>query len=166
MKRYPESLKEWRVKQKKTLSENLSLYLSIYWSILKAFILIHSHNVTHYDIKCDNILLDYVTSADGGNIKITVGDFGECKMFTSEKDEFDEKNWGTEVIMSPEMLMLAINTRKDTANYDWWRWMGTTKLSDVWSLGCLFYELLTGEPLFLQQDLSWITMSNEKLIPD
>jgi|JI10StandDraft_1071094.scaffolds.fasta_scaffold1172650_1 hypothetical protein len=41
---------------------------------------------------------------------ITVGDFGECKMYINEKDEFDEKNRGTEVIMSPEMLMLAINT--------------------------------------------------------
>jgi len=116
MKRYPESLKNWRTNQEKSLNENLSLYLSIYKSILKAFTLIHSYNVTHYDIKCDNILLDFNTHAsDGSGIQITVGDFGECKMYTTEKDEFDEKNRGTEVIMSPEMLMLAINTRKDTA---------------------------------------------------
>jgi len=116
MRRYAESLKTWRSKQEKSLNENLSLYLSIYKSILKAMTTIHSHNVTHYDIKCDNILLDFDSSSpDGTGIVITVGDFGECKMYTSEKDEFDEKNRGTEVIMSPEMLMLAINTRKDTA---------------------------------------------------
>lgn len=39
--------------------ENLSLYLSIYKEVLKAFKVIQSHNVTHYDIKCDNILIDF-----------------------------------------------------------------------------------------------------------
>lgn len=44
--------------------------------------------------------------------------------------------------------------------------MGTNKLSDVWSLGCLFYELLTGDCLFESKDLTWVTMGNEKLILD
>jgi len=44
--------------------------------------------------------------------------------------------------------------------------MGTNKLSDVWSLGCLFYELLTGDCLFESKDLTRVTMNNEKLIPD
>ena len=39
--------------------DNLSLYLSIYKEVLKAFKVIQSHNVTHYDIKCDNILIDF-----------------------------------------------------------------------------------------------------------
>ena len=46
------------------------------------------------------------------------------------------------------MLQLAINTRKDTDRYDRRKRTGTNSLSDVWSLGCLFFELLTGDYLF------------------
>ena len=46
------------------------------------------------------------------------------------------------------MLQLAIATRKDTDKYDRRKRVGTNSLSDVWGLGCLFYELLTGDVLF------------------
>ena len=46
------------------MHENLSLYLSIYREILRCFQIIHSHNVTHYDIKCDNILIDFKQDPD------------------------------------------------------------------------------------------------------
>ena len=59
MKRYSGSLKEWRGKQKPHMKDNLSLYLSIYREILKCLKAIHSKNVTHYDIKCDNVLIDF-----------------------------------------------------------------------------------------------------------
>ena len=60
MKRYPISLKQWRLKQKKdSFHDNLATYLSIYKEILKIIQLLHSNNITHYDIKADNILLDY-----------------------------------------------------------------------------------------------------------
>jgi hypothetical protein len=35
---------------------------------------------------------------------ITIGDFGECKIFSNEKDEFCVRNRGTDSIKSPEML--------------------------------------------------------------
>ena len=117
MKRYRHSLKEWRVSQSKSLKDNLSLYLSLYKDILKAVELFHSNNVTHYDIKADNIFLDVTDNEkqiSDSNLTVALGDLGEWKMFISEEDEFWEKNRGTEVIMSPEMLMLAINIRKNT----------------------------------------------------
>lgn len=73
-------------------------------------------------------------------------------MFNSDEDEFCEKNRGTELFMSPEMFMLAINIRKDTEKYDRRKKMGTTRQSDIWSLGCLFFELLTGQLLFKTSD--------------
>ena len=62
MKRYAGSLRDWRLKQKPNIMDNLSLYLSIYREVLKCLKTIHSHNVTHYDIKCDNILIDFKTT--------------------------------------------------------------------------------------------------------
>jgi len=42
--------------------------------------------VIHYDIKADNILLDNVNNSLLGesNLKVVLGDFGECRLFTSE----------------------------------------------------------------------------------
>ena len=65
MKRYTCSLRQWRLNQTKSLNENLSLYLSIYKEFLKSLMTVHSHNVTHYDIKCDNVLLDFNTDGSG-----------------------------------------------------------------------------------------------------
>ena len=170
MKRYKYSLKEWRVSQKKSLRENLSLYLSLYKDVLKAIEQLHSNNITHYDIKADNVFLDVINPERNpldfseSNFNVAIGDLGECKMFISNEDEFCEKNRGTEVIMSPEMLMLAINIRKDTEKYDRRKRMGTNRLSDIWSLGCLFFELLTGEILFQPHELFKLYTDSDELI--
>jgi serine/threonine protein kinase len=87
--------------------------LAIFYEILKCFKTIHNHKVTHYDIKCDNILIDFradkhknsaqqtdseeasassdteILHADlQANLKddfrITVGDFGECWMYAGD----------------------------------------------------------------------------------
>ena len=62
MKMYPHSLREWRLQQKASLNEMLPVYLNIFKDILKAVSIIHNYKTTHYDIKCDNILLDYQIS--------------------------------------------------------------------------------------------------------
>lgn len=108
----------------------MSLYLSIFKEVLKSMAIIHSHNVSHYDMKCDNVLLDFGSNNsasplskwgkefDEERVRITIGDFGECKIFLNEKDELCNRNRGTDCCKSPEMLQLSINTRKDTDKYD------------------------------------------------
>jgi len=51
-------------------------------------------------------------------MRLTIGDFGECKIFSNEKDELCQRNRGTDYCKSPEMLQLTISTRKDTDKYD------------------------------------------------
>ena len=154
MKRYAYSLREWRRKQSTNMNDNLSLYMTLFKQILKAVEVVHSHNVTHYDLKCDNVMLEMCPSAadDAEEVKVALGDFGVCKLFTNEDDEYDLKPRGTQYIQSPEMLTLAKSVKKDGDKYDRRKKVGTTRTSDIWSLGCLFYELLTGEYLFFGEE--------------
>jgi serine/threonine protein kinase len=119
--------------------------------------MLHDNNIVHYDIKADNILLDFEVNKFGSvseDMNIVVADFGECHIFSCEEDEYSLKSRGTECNQSPEMLTLTISTKKEADHYDRRKRVGTTRVSDVWSLGCLLFEILTGEHLFHNPD--WV----------
>lgn len=166
MKRYPFNLKEWRLQQQGSFEENIAKCLTIYKEVLKAIQIIHNHNVAHYDLKCDNVLLDYPIE----DCQVTIGDFGESRMFVNSEDEVCMRNKGTEYIKSPEMLLITVAAKKEHDKYDRRRKVGTTRASDIWSLGCLLYELLTGEFLFYEVD--WVhfyihcTSATEELLTE
>ncbi|KAG7694350.1 hypothetical protein KL951_004228 [Ogataea haglerorum] len=81
--------------------------------------------IIHRDIKPDNIFL----LSDGYSIKL--GDFGLAKWLQHE-NEFAKTYVGTPYYMSPEVLM--------DRPYD--------PVCDVWSLGCVMYELCALRPPF------------------
>lgn len=86
---------------------------------------IHEYNVIHRDIKCNNLII-----CRNNNIKII--DFGLSKKL----NRFNLKNThcGTPLYVPPELMKGESLTTK----------------SDIWSVGVLAYELLTGsEPLKL-----------------
>lgn len=79
---------------------------------------LHEYNIIHRDLKPANILLN-----EGGSILLA--DFGISKIFENNIKTFTLI--GTPYYISPEMY-------KDI-NYD--------KKIDIWSLGCILYELVT-----------------------
>ncbi|MFO0849074.1 MAG: protein kinase [Gemmataceae bacterium] len=82
----------------------------------------HDHGVVHRDIKPDNVLLD-----EAGNAK--VADFGLAKL-TAEPVTAVGEHMGTARYMAPEQWA-------NTATVD--------NRADIYSLGVLIYELLTGD---------------------
>lgn len=116
-----------------TLEQRLQLFIKVCRAIQHA----HSRQVVHRDIKPSNIL---VTSDDGvptpkiidfGIAKATNREFTDSTLFT----QFGQMV-GTPLYMSPEQAEMRdgeIDNR-----------------SDIYSLGVLLYELITGEPPFAE----------------
>ncbi|SHI99683.1 serine/threonine protein kinase [Desulfatibacillum alkenivorans DSM 16219] len=96
--------------------------LETMFSVVNAFDYAHKEGIIHRDIKPSNIMVDVM-----GNAKIT--DFGTAQM-TEETSEMGI--WGTPSYMSPEQLQ-----EEDVGPF-----------SDIFSLGCVFYEILTGKQAF------------------
>jgi serine/threonine protein kinase len=90
----------------------------------------HAHGMVHRDIKPENILL-----SDG---HATVADFGLARAITAGCDEFAAEGdpgmaVGTPAYMSPEQA-------SGSPDVD--------GRSDIYSLGCVLYEMLAGRPPF------------------
>src|SRR5215207_1503120 len=99
--------------------------LPILKAALEALAYAHAQGIIHRDIKPENIML-----TPQGQVKVT--DFGLA--FAREEARLTQGDGilGTVSYMSPEMIQSkAIDPR-----------------TDLYSLGVVFYEVLTGEPLF------------------
>lgn len=114
----------------------------IFDQILSAMTYAHKHNIVHRDIKPSNIIL---TSDDEGNFIAKILDFGIAKII-SKSDE-QEKKWivGTPSYMSPEQVKgEAVDER-----------------SDIYSLGVLLHQMLTGRAPYDATTLSELSIQNK-----
>lgn len=95
---------------------------------------LHAHGLVHRDLKPGNVLLE--VGADG--VTPRLADFGLVKQLASESSQTQTgASMGTPAYMAPEQL-------RDSSRVD--------GRADLYSVGCIYYELLTGSPPFRRDD--------------
>src|SRR6201992_4534984 len=119
-----------RVIRTQDLSDDHCLYFIS--KTLRALKAMHSANVLHRDLKPSNLLLN-------ANCDLKVCDFGLARSAASTDDNsgFMSEYVATRWYRPPEIML----TFKQY-----------TKAIDVWSVGCILAEMLSGKPLFPGRD--------------
>ncbi|KAK9866973.1 hypothetical protein WJX84_010760 [Apatococcus fuscideae] len=166
---YAASLKQWRSRQPLGIGDRLPLYSALFVQLLQAVMALHQKRVVHYDLKLENVLLDCIPGLPDREFwhppgtahpcfKVVLTDFGESRRFGPDEPAVTTRDRGTLHTKSPEMLEAA-NAAKTWANsFDRRKLRGAGAPSDVWSLGCLLYELLTGTILFDEGDEASVSL--------
>ncbi|KNC47554.1 CMGC/CDKL protein kinase [Thecamonas trahens ATCC 50062] len=95
------------------------------WALLRAVDFCHAHNVVHRDIKPENLLI-----TKHGVLKLC--DFGFARQLSGPEAKYTEYV-ATRWYRAPELLVGHDHYGAEV---------------DVWAIGCMFAECLTGEPLF------------------
>lgn len=98
------------------------------YQLLRGLKYIHSAHVLHRDLKPSNLLLN-------ANCDLKICDFGLAR--TTSETDFMTEYVVTRWYRAPELLL-------NCSEY--------TAAIDVWSVGCIFMELLNREPLFPGRD--------------
>lgn len=92
---------------------------------------LHARNYIYRDMKPENVLIDSEGHA-------RVADFGLAAEGIKSPNDFAKSFAGSPIYLSPEMIK---NRR-------------TYKVSDFYSIGVMIYELATGEPPFISDDIN------------
>jgi len=108
--------------------------------ILQGLGFAHSLDVFHQDIKPDNVFL-----AEAGTIKIA--DFGTSKVLASAEETVQRATAGTLNYMPPESFDGS----------------GVSFGTDIWAVGCLIHEVITGEMTFpgtTRPEIKWRVLNS------
>lgn len=104
-----------------------------------ALVYAHANRVLHRDLKPENVLI----TGENNKQAVRITDFGLARFIRS--GSISASSAGTPIYMAPEA------------------WSGkASEKSDIWSLGVIFYELLTGIPPFLDDSLEGLRRKIEK----
>lgn len=113
-------------------NQTLDICFSQIMEILKGMKEISS-KIVHRDLKPENILVD-------DNNHLRVSDFGLAKYIDEQTRTKSFKGWGTRPYMAPECWTNSTNTIS----------------MDIYALGIIFYEILTGKlPFNASDDMGW-----------
>lgn len=107
--------------------------LEIFGQICKGLGHVHSKGVVHRDIKPSNVM---VVREESGDLQVKIVDFGIAKPQQSQSVTQTGEVVGSPLYMSPEQ---AVGQKIDAR-------------SDIYSVGCMLFEAVTGSPPFLGEN--------------
>jgi len=112
----------------------------IFRQILERLQILHSNFIVHCDLKTNNIVID-------DNKVVSIIDFSHSQLVhpISMSLQTDEEIYQTESYLAPESRS---GLHKDYA-------------IDIWSLGCIYYEMITGEYLFVENSVNEIYQNQQ-----
>jgi serine/threonine protein kinase len=114
--------------------------------VCKAVAAIHAAGTVHRDLKPSNILID-------AELRTRVADFGISTRYSGNTTPLGEVA-GTPAYMAPEVMLAEGQPGRPSP------------LSDIYSLGCVAFELLTGQrPFQAKGELSWIVQHMTEPVP-
>jgi eukaryotic-like serine/threonine-protein kinase len=148
-----ETLADWVRRGAVPMEEALPIAMQIAEALDEA----HGKGVVHRDLKPANIKV----TPEG---KVKVLDFGLAKAFQHEAS-------GVSISNSPTLSIAATNAGVilGTAAYmapEQARGRAVDRRTDLWALGCVIYEMLTGKPAFDGGDVTEILAAVVKSQPD
>lgn len=121
--------------------EDFNFMRYMFQQMLMAVRIVHEAKIVHCDIKPANFLLV------GGTLKLI--DFGISKAIMNDTTNIVRENQvGTVNYMSPEAIQESNAPVSTTGDEERGYFIKIGRGSDVWSLGCILYEMAYGKPPF------------------
>ena len=117
--------------------------------IIDALIYLHSKRIVHRDLKLDNLLVNFESEEDKKNLnmlkaEVKIIDFGFATYLDNTGLRYSIL--GSPINMDPVLLTKLIN--QNVSNL-----IGYSEQADIWSLGTVCYELITGRVIFHAQNV-------------
>jgi len=116
--------------------------LAILRDVLQGLEVAHSAGIIHRDIKPRNVLFDKHGRA-------TLADFGIAKDLSADTHTLVGTVMGTPEYMSPEQSM----------------GQPVTRATDIYSIGVMLYEMLSGKPPYTGRTITAIMMARQQAVP-
>ena len=111
---------------------------------------LHSKRIIHRDLKLENMLMNFQTEEDKKNLnmlnaEVKIIDFGFATYLDNAGLRYSVL--GSPINMDPILLSKLINQNLTNLT-------GYNEKADIWSLGTVCFELVTGKPIFNAQNVT------------
>ena len=148
-------LKKYKLIYGRPFPENVVQHLMR--QIVDAVVYLHQRKIIHRDLKLENLLINYETEEDKNNLnllkaEVKIIDFGFATRLNGSNLRYSIL--GSPINMDPILL-----TKLNNKNISYL--IGYDEKADIWSLGTVCYEMVTGEMVFKVQDINQLVQRVE-----